>query len=1013
MSRSCINVSRLWLLALLASACSSAAPAPGDGPGLKEVTAHRVAYGSPQRAVLSNGLTFSAQGSAGLTIWRGKDLVGRFETGLVPHRSLDREWCQVTDGNSSDVAVGGNSVFLLVQRRGYDSNRTRVLWFDCSKPAAPRLRGSLLLKGTASRVLAIDERHALVLREPGGTMPPNNEGLVSCIEFDTSTGTGEVVASLGPPAAGVRLDSSYFERVGATVWVRSGSTGYAADWSEVCQPRWQGSGAAPAATASPAVPADEGRQAQAVAWESGSFRLVAARAAESRRGDLTAHAEGRRGVVIKRGGRVLHRFYDERRARMSVLDAQWAPSGELLVADADNGLYVLSGEGQMKGFCALPNALQVCCVGRLAIVANGSYGVATVSLDDLAHPRLTPLTDCTSVAAAPDGRVGVLDGGTLREMRVGGPSLAIPQLEWQRTIPIPMGIPRRLCISDDGQRVWVANDEGWNVVQLDVSNLTRPRLERVLQTGGFARGVSAQGSNVLATSHATAQLFGADPRPRWVVPLPKPAGCRLTKGTAWVETALRIVGLDLKVPAPSLSLPGTTALSSWPGYLACADGRQVFLCNERGSVLRSQDLPGVVASAGDGPSACFLSPKELVWLSQSGEAVRHPAPEGATALALHSRYVVCAGRKLTVLDRQTFARLTEVAAEPNAGTYSGRVPQFVDVKIATNGKQLYCAALDAFYGVRLYTLPELKPLGAFATNGGDYTGISVDGQDVYVGNNWGGLYRIRGQAAERLVVEHPNPGCTGPLVVHGRAYFQGNENRTLYISEGERKLGSLPLPGKGDTRRFGGTFPALKGTLLYTPGYARVLDVADPAHPRLVRENQQVGFAHDSCTLATVGGKTYEVLSGEDGLTVVDGENAGLVGSLRGDSLGGYYFGRGLQVVGTTAYVCNRAQLNLVDLSQPSRPRLRAQVALSGTPCDVVVRGSLAYVAAYYGGIEVVDVSDPDHPHRVGHYQKGGSVDAGGSGWDNLACNPCLALDANGQLCVGEYYSGLQFWKLP
>jgi chitodextrinase len=62
-----------------------------------------------------------------------------------------------------------------------------------------------------------------------------------------------------------------------------------------------------------------------------------------------------------------------------------------------------------------------------------------------------------------------------------------------------------------------------------------------------------------------------------------------------------------------------------------------------------------------------------------------------------------------------------------------------------------------------------------------------------------------------------------------------------------------------------------------------------------------------------------------------------------------------------------RAVLAVVDLSIPAGPRLKARIELPGkaTGAGVVVRGSLAYVAATDEGLQIVDVSDPFDPNLV------------------------------------------------
>lgn len=142
---------------------------------------------------------------------------------------------------------------------------------------------------------------------------------------------------------------------------------------------------------------------------------------------------------------------------------------------------------------------------------------------------------------------------------------------------------------------------------------------------------------------------------------------------------------------------------------------------------------------------------------------------------------------------------------------------------------------------------------------------------------------------------------------------------------------------------------------------------------------------------------------------VGDPARPGLVGTAPGDHHGGYYFGRGLQVVGSTAYVVNRHQLDIVDLSDPTRPRNLASVEVSGFTCDVKVVGNRAYVLGYYGGLHVIDVGNPAKPVLFDHFQQGVYWDD--AGWDNIACYQCLDI-ADGYAYVTEYYCGLLVIRL-
>jgi hypothetical protein len=55
-------------------------------------------------------------------------------------------------------------------------------------------------------------------------------------------------------------------------------------------------------------------------------------------------------------------------------------------------------------------------------------------------------------------------------------------------------------------------------------------------------------------------------------------------------------------------------------------------------------------------------------------------------------------------------------------------------------------------------------------------------------------------------------------------------------------------------------------------------------------------------------------------------------------------------------------RLQVLDFSDPTRPRLRGELALFGRPLDIQVAGAWLYIASESGGWQVVDVRDPARP---------------------------------------------------
>jgi hypothetical protein len=154
----------------------------------------------------------------------------------------------------------------------------------------------------------------------------------------------------------------------------------------------------------------------------------------------------------------------------------------------------------------------------------------------------------------------------------------------------------------------------------------------------------------------------------------------------------------------------------------------------------------------------------------------------------------------------------------------------------------------------------------------------------------------------------------------------------------------------------------------------QILDVSHLASPRLLGGYSPGGALG---AIEVVGNLAYVVAFDHiDILDVSDPTRPTLRGALRG---GGFLFGA-LEVVGNLLYVTvddgDRGGLQIVDITNPSSPRARGLWAVADQDVsDVVVAGGLAYVAlttsslrSSGAGLGVVDVTNPDKPTRRAIY---------------------------------------------
>src|SRR5690606_1021326 len=90
----------------------------------------------------------------------------------------------------------------------------------------------------------------------------------------------------------------------------------------------------------------------------------------------------------------------------------------------------------------------------------------------------------------------------------------------------------------------------------------------------------------------------------------------------------------------------------------------------------------------------------------------------------------------------------------------------------------------------------------------------------------------------------------------------------------------------------------------------------------------------------------------------------------------------------------------VVDVGQPSAPRLLGQVQGIGFAFDAVLKGDLAFVASGRNGLLVVDVSDPAAPRVLGAER-------------NLGFVSSLALAPDGRIYVADREGGRLFLVEP
>jgi hypothetical protein len=167
-----------------------------------------------------------------------------------------------------------------------------------------------------------------------------------------------------------------------------------------------------------------------------------------------------------------------------------------------------------------------------------------------------------------------------------------------------------------------------------------------------------------------------------------------------------------------------------------------------------------------------------------------------------------------------------------------------------------------------------------------------------------------------------------------------------------------------------GGFDTAGGTLFLAAGLRGLLAVTDPDGAADVAVLRLGGSTID---VAAEGGLAVAA-RGNDGITTVDVTDLGAPAQLGSLELGG--LAHHVEIDGNRAYVLvdrsavshrwwlGGARLAIVDISEPRLPQLVGDLDIAGEPSGLLVDGTRVYVAGH-AGLEVIDISDPVRPRML------------------------------------------------
>ena len=148
-------------------------------------------------------------------------------------------------------------------------------------------------------------------------------------------------------------------------------------------------------------------------------------------------------------------------------------------------------------------------------------------------------------------------------------------------------------------------------------------------------------------------------------------------------------------------------------------------------------------------------------------------------------------------------------------------------------------------------------------------------------------------------------------------------------------------------------------------GGPMVFNVGNPAEPDSVClvETENIKYSYD----CVIQGDLIYIAMSSSGLGIADISDLQNPVELSTYDTGDYM--RGLDVSGNLACLANDDSLLIMDISDPANPVKTGSVDARSDAYDVAIRDQYAFVADYYEGMTVVNISDPFNPFIAGYLE--------------------------------------------
>ncbi len=276
----------------------------------------------------------------------------------------------------------------------------------------------------------------------------------------------------------------------------------------------------------------------------------------------------------------------------------------------------------------------------------------------------------------------------------------------------------------------------------------------------------------------------------------------------------------------------------------------------------------------------------------------------------------------------------------------------VDISDPANPKR----APYGYYYPHLYPPHLIDGFFSVAVSG-DYIYLAR-GSDLYI------LAWDRPQQRLRVVSRVQGMPAHTVSVAGDYAYVSGMFNESLEIldvsdKENPARVGYHPLAGNPDE------ITVVGDSVYVASGKLQILDVSDPAEPRLEGE-----YGSPSIAGITLEGDLAYARTYDDEVRVLDISDPAAPSQIAAFDAPGI---RELEVAGSIGYLGTEEGLRILDLSNPATPVQLGAYPTSYPITNITLVGENAYITEG-GQLRIIDVSDSSSPREVGSHSTGGEA---------------------------------------